>query len=148
MWGDDRPDDARERLDAMIERLREVLGRRAPGGRDDVRLALPAGAFVDLEAAREAIHRAEAAIGRQDWTTAWPAARVGLHTTSRGFLTGLEAPWITRERERVRMLRIRALEAAAEVGLGMGGVRADAAPSGRRGRSSSSSRSARAATAT
>jgi class 3 adenylate cyclase len=105
----------------MIERLREVVGAERLVGRDDVRLALPGDAFVDLEAAREAIHRAEAAIGRQDWTTAWPAARVGLHNTSRGFLVGLEAPWITRERERVHMLRIRALEATAEVGLGMGG---------------------------
>jgi class 3 adenylate cyclase len=121
IWGDSPPVDARARLDRMIARLREVAGEEHVVGRDDVRLALPGDAFIDLEAAREAIHRAEAAIGRQEWTAAWPAARIGLHNTARGFLVGLEAPWISRERERVHMLRIRALEATAEVGLGMGG---------------------------
>jgi SARP family transcriptional regulator, regulator of embCAB operon len=120
IWGEAPPADASDRLDAMIEKLRQVVGPARLVGRDDIRLALPGDAFIDLDAAREAIHRAEAAIRREEWTTAWPAARVGLHT-SRGFLIGLEAAWITRERQRVHLLRIRALEATAEVGLGMGG---------------------------
>jgi len=73
-----------------------------------------------LDAAEEAIHRAEAAVSRTDWIGAWPASRVALHMPTRGFLVGLDASWVEVQRRRVHDLRIRALEAVADTGLGLG----------------------------
>ena len=51
-------------------------------GRGDVRLVL-SDAWVDVEAAAEAIHRAEGAVGRGAWAEAWGPGRVAL-TSSAG----------------------------------------------------------------
>jgi pentatricopeptide repeat protein len=107
-------------LSALLSKLRRAVGRERLAGRHELQLLLPEGALVDLEAAEEAIHRAEAAISRKDWAAAWPASRVALHTATRGFLVGLDGPWVERQRDRLHDLRVRALEAVAEIGLGMG----------------------------
>jgi DNA-binding SARP family transcriptional activator len=84
-------------------------------------LVLPAEAWVDLEAAGEAVHRAESAVAQRDWAEAWAPARVAIHIANRGFLPGEELPWADEVRARVEDLRTRALECAAEAGLGLGG---------------------------
>ena len=56
--------------------------------RGDPRLVLPTAAWVDLEAARDAVHRAESAVALEDWPRAWGAAQVTMFTARRGFLPG------------------------------------------------------------
>ena len=90
-------------------------------GRSILRLCLP-GAWVDLEAATEAIHRAESSVAQQEWTRAWGPALTALFVAERGFLPGEEAPWIDEIRHQLPVLRLRALECYAAAGLGIGGT--------------------------
>jgi DNA-binding SARP family transcriptional activator len=107
IWPDRLPGAAESALSALLSKLRRLLGADILPGRGDVRLELPSGAFVDLEAAGEAIHRAEAAVRRHAWTEAWGPARVALHTASRGFLPGEDAAWIEEERRRLEDIWLR-----------------------------------------
>lgn len=120
LWPGQAPAATAAGLSALLSKVRSVVGREHVTGRRELQLALPDGALVDLEAAEEAIHRAEAMVTRREWTAAWPASRVALHTATRGFLVGLDGPWVEAQRRRVHEVRVRALEAVAEIGLGMG----------------------------
>jgi DNA-binding SARP family transcriptional activator len=120
-------------LRPLLSRLRRVLGPEAVTSGEEPRLVLPPGAFVDLEAAREGLHRAEAAVAAADWARGWAPARIALHTSARGFLPGHDAPWIAEVRRELDEMRVRALECVGAIGLGMGGGELDAAErSGRR----------------
>ncbi len=120
LWPGESPPATDASLSALLSKVRRAIGAERVAGRSEVQLVLPEGALVDLEAAGEAIHRAEAAITRHDWTTAWPAARIALNTAVRGFLVGLAGPWVEMQRRLVHDLHLRALEAVAETGLGLG----------------------------
>jgi DNA-binding SARP family transcriptional activator len=111
-------------LSALLSKLRRLLPLE---GRSDVRLALPGDAFVDYEAAEEAIHRAESAVRRGAWAEAWAPARVALHTAARGFLPGDDPRWAVERRRRLEEIRARAHECVAAAGLGLGGAELDAA---------------------
>ena len=120
-------------LRPLLSRLRRVLGAGAVTGGEQPGIVLPPDAFVDLDAAREGLHRAEAAIAAGDWGRGWAPSRVALHTSARGFLPGHDAPWIAELRRELDEMRLRALECVGEIGLGMGGGEIDAAErSGRR----------------
>ena len=121
LWDGRPPEDAGATLRPLLSRLRRVLGPEAIAGRDEPRLVLPPDAFVDLEAASEALHRAESAVAAGDHVRAWGPARVALHTADRGFLPGHDAAWAAAVRERLDDVRLRALEAVAATGLGLGG---------------------------
>jgi DNA-binding SARP family transcriptional activator len=58
------------RLNPLLSKLRRVFGADAVDGRSTIRLCLPE-AWVDLEAAIEAIHRAESSVAQQGWARAW-----------------------------------------------------------------------------
>ncbi len=121
LWSDEQPAAADSALSALLSKLRRALGPELLEGRGELRLRLPPGAVVDLEAARAGLHRAEAAASAGDWTTVWVAGRVALHTARRGFLPGHDAPWIDEVRRRVHELHVRALEHVGLAGLGLGG---------------------------
>jgi DNA-binding SARP family transcriptional activator len=133
LWPAEPPPAAESTLRAVTSRLRRVLGADAVPRADDPRIVLPEDAFVDLEAAREALHRAEAAIAEGDWARAWAPARVALHTADRGFLPGHDGSWIAELQRELEEMRLRALECVGASGLGLGGAELDAAErSGRR----------------
>ena len=90
LWPGQPPAATETALSALLSKVRRAVGRDHLSGRHELQLLLPDDALVDLEAAEEAIHRAEAAVSRGDWTAAWPASRVALHTATRGFLVGLD----------------------------------------------------------
>ena len=120
LWPEQRPADATARVSRLLSRLRRLLGPCLEL-QPVVQLRLPVGSFVDVEAAAEAVHRAEAAVARADWASSWAAARVALHTARRTFLPGARASWIDAQRNRLRGIELRALECAAATGLGLGG---------------------------
>lgn len=133
LWPQNRPASAASALNALVSKLRTALAPLPIEGRSDLRLPLPDDAIVDLEVAREAIHRAESAVAAERWTDAWAPARAALHTADREFLTGLDAPWIDEQRRALEELRIAALECVAAAGLGIGGAeRAATERAGRR----------------
>jgi DNA-binding SARP family transcriptional activator len=127
IWPARPPGAAESALSALLSKLRRLLGAEVLPIRGEIRLELPGGAFVDLEAASEAIHRAEAAVRREAWAEAWGPARVALHTASRGFLPGEHTAWVEQERRRLEEIAWRAHECVAASGRGLGGSELDSA---------------------
>ena len=101
VWSESTPAAPDAGLSALLSKLRRLLGPRAVHGLEVVRLSLPADAFVDLEAAVEAIHRSESALTRGDADAAYGPSQVAMHFAGRGFLPGDHAPWIDDERPRL-----------------------------------------------
>ena len=118
LWREPDPAAIDTRLNPLLSKLRRVFGVDAVDGRATIRLHLP-NAWVDLEAAVEAIHRAESAVAQQDWIRAWGPVLLALFVAERDFLPGDDAPWIDEVRHQLTVLRLRALEcyAAAELGI-------------------------------
>jgi len=118
LWDDDLPGAPDAALSALLSKLRRLLPLE---GRSELRVILPADAWIDVEAVGEALHRAEGAVTRGDWTAAWGPARVAQHIAARGLLQGEEARWLEEPRRRLRNAYERALELAAQACLGIGG---------------------------
>jgi DNA-binding SARP family transcriptional activator len=94
---------------------------------DGNRVELPADAWVDVEAAADALHRAESAIAQGEFRRAWGPSQVAMFVAGRPFLAGEEAPWIDETRRLLGETHLRALEAYAQAGLGIGGTELAAA---------------------
>jgi SARP family transcriptional regulator, regulator of embCAB operon len=121
LWEDTPPAAPESALNALLSKHRRAVGAERFEGRSELRLLLPDDAFVDLEAAKEGLHRAESAIVRGDWSEAWGPARVALHTAARGFLPGENATWVEEQRRALEEIELRALECVARAGVGLGG---------------------------
>jgi pentatricopeptide repeat protein len=126
LWREPDPAAVDARINPLLSKLRRVFGTDTVGGRSTLRLCLP-DAWVDLEAATEAIHRAESSVAQQDWARAWGPALTALFAAERGFLPGEDAPWIDEIRHELAEVRLRALECYAAAGLGLGGTELAAA---------------------
>jgi DNA-binding SARP family transcriptional activator len=126
LWREPDPAAVDARLNPLVSKLRRVFGADAIDGRSTLRLCLSA-AWIDLEAAAEAIHRAESAVAQQDWARAWGPALTALFAAERGFVPGEDAPWIDEIRHELAELRLRALECYAAAALGLGGTELAAA---------------------
>ncbi|MGZ4294803.1 MAG: AfsR/SARP family transcriptional regulator [Solirubrobacteraceae bacterium] len=121
LWPWRAPAGADTALSALLSRLRSVLGQGVLTGRSEIRLELSPDAWVDLEAAEAAIHRAEAAVAQQDWARGWGPSLVAMFTARRGFLPGEDLPWAEERRRRLAGTLVAALECYAAVALGVGG---------------------------
>jgi len=121
LWPNRLPAAADTALSALLTKLRGVLGPGAVAGKQEVRLVLPADAWIDLEAAHEGLHRATSGVAQRDWARAWGPSRVALHIAQRGFLPGYEAPWIDEIRRQIDDILVRAHECVASIGLGLAG---------------------------
>ena len=126
LWREPDPAAVDARLNPLLSKLRRVFGADAVDGRSTIRLCLP-DAWVDLEAAAEAIHRAESSVAQQDWARAWGPALTALFVAERDVLPGEDAPWIDEIRHQLTELRLRALDCYAAAGLGLGGTELAAA---------------------
>lgn len=103
-----------------MSKVRRVLPCRAEHG--GIQLELPVDTWIDLEAARDAIHRAESAVAQRQWARAWGPAQTALFVARRGFPLGGDAPWAEVVRTELGLLHQRALEAYAGAALGVGGT--------------------------
>jgi len=121
LWPRMPPAAADTALRALISKLRRLLPNMLDG-RAELRLSLPPDAFIDLEDAREAIHRAESALAQGQWHRAWGASLSPLFTARRGFLPDEDAEWIRDTRQELEELYLRALECYAQACLGVGGT--------------------------
>jgi DNA-binding SARP family transcriptional activator len=108
-------------LAPLLSKLRRVTPL------DEYRIVLPADAWVDIEAAAEAAHRAESAIAQQNFHNAWGPSQVAMFVTGRPFLPNEDTSWVTDVRRKLDDLNLRALEAYARAGLGIGGTELPAA---------------------
>jgi SARP family transcriptional regulator, regulator of embCAB operon len=105
-------------LAPLLSKLRRVVEL------DGLRVAAD---WVDVEAAVDALHRAESALAQRDYHRAWGPSQVAMFITGRPFLSGEEAAWIDEERRVLERAHLRALEAYAEAALGIGGTELGAA---------------------
>jgi DNA-binding SARP family transcriptional activator len=121
LWREPNPAAVEARLNPLLSKLRRVFGADAVDGRSSLRLHL-ADAWVDIEAAAEAIHRAESSVAQHDWVRAWGPALIALFVAERDFFPGEDAPWIDEVRRQLDVLHVRALECYAAAGLGIGGA--------------------------
>jgi SARP family transcriptional regulator, regulator of embCAB operon len=121
LWPWRAPAGADASLSALLSRLRAVVGSDVVSGRGEICLALPPDTWVDLEAAEEAIHRAEAAVAQREWARGWGPALIALFTARRGFLPGEDLPWAQEHRRRLEEIHLAGLECYAAVALGIGG---------------------------
>jgi SARP family transcriptional regulator, regulator of embCAB operon len=121
LWPYRQPAGADTALSALLSRLRSILGGEVLSGRTEIHLHLPDDAWIDLEAAEEAIHRAEAAVAQEDWARGWGPSLIAMFTARRGFLPNEDLPWADEYRQRLAEVHVCALECYAAVALGIGG---------------------------
>ncbi len=112
VWPRELPAATDAGLNALLSKLRKLLGPDALEGRSSIRLRLGE-ARIDLEVAVEAAARAESQVALKAWKLAWGPALAALFTAEREFLPGEDAPWIDEQRRVLAELRLRALEAYA-----------------------------------
>lgn len=121
LWPEHQPRSADLALSAVISKLRRLLadvGLRqsvATAGSRTYRLALPADSWIDIEAALESVHLAEAGLLARDPRRAYGPAVVACTILRREFLPGEEGAWIDRRREELRRARLRALDCLAQI---------------------------------
>jgi len=112
------PDSA---LNALVSKLRRALGPATIEGRSTLQARL-GDSWVDIEAATEAVHRAESAVAVGDWRRAWGPSLVALFTGEREFLPDHDTPWVLQERARIADIHLRGLESYATCCVGLGGT--------------------------
>jgi len=112
LWPDGR--------DAGLAPLLSKLRRIVPI--DEGRLQLLPEAYVDVEAARDALHRAESAVAQRDFHGAWAPSQIATAICRRTFMPGEDAAWVEEERRQRGAWHLRALEAYARAGLELGGT--------------------------
>jgi SARP family transcriptional regulator, regulator of embCAB operon len=127
VWGEHLAAGADAALTALLSKTRTALRPADVHGRGELRLALPEDAWIDVEAALEAVHRAESAVAQGRWHEAWGAALAARLVAARRFLVGHDAAWVEVWRRRLADVLVRALEAYAAASLGVGGTELAAA---------------------
>jgi DNA-binding SARP family transcriptional activator len=109
-------------LSALLSKLRRLLPDGTLEGRSAIRLELGRLSRVDVESAREGIHRAEALTAARDWYVAIGPTLVAHNISQRRFLAGEEGDWIEELRRELAEIQVRALECTARRSLGIGGA--------------------------
>src|SRR5215213_11208420 len=121
VYGEEASPDQHASLSVLLSKLRSAIGQEFLAGRTELELVLPRDAFVDVEAAREALHRAESHVSAHEWAEAWGPAGVAYHVARRPLLPAEDRPWLDEWRRRLKDVQLRGLECFAEARLGLGG---------------------------
>lgn len=122
VYGEDAATDHHARLSVLLSKLRHVVGGERLKGRAQIELVLPPDAFVDVEIALQALHRAESLIAKRDWAAAWGPASLAYDVASRPLLRAHDHPWLENWRRRLDDARLSGLECVAAASLGIGGT--------------------------
>jgi SARP family transcriptional regulator, regulator of embCAB operon len=121
VYGQEASPDQHPSLSVLLSKLRRAIGQELLAGRSELELVLQRTAFVDVEAAREALHRAESHVAAGEWAESWGPAGVAYHVARRPLLQGEDRPWLDEWRRRLEEIHLRGLECFAEARLGLGG---------------------------
>lgn len=123
LWGDDLPRSWEPSLRVVVSKLRTALDGAGAGvlRRDSgCYHALLGSSWVDLEAAANAVDRAEGARRGGDDATAWSEATVAAAITARPLLDGEDLAWVDDLRAHLDGLAVRALDVLCEANLARG----------------------------
>ncbi len=123
LWPDRPPVDPGRSLSPVLSRLRRVLGEGVLTGRDEVRLLLPADAWIDVEAAEQAVELAQAAVARGDEAGALAPTQSALEVLEKELLPGVDLSWVDERRRGLKESRLAALDCQAVAALAVGEVR-------------------------
>ena len=121
VYGEAATPDHQTRLTVLLSKVRRITGPELLVGRGQLELALPKDAFVDVEAALDALHRAESHVARGEWAAAWGPASLAYDVASRPLLQRYDRPWLDEWRRRLDDIRLSGLECVAAASLGLGG---------------------------
>jgi SARP family transcriptional regulator, regulator of embCAB operon len=121
VYGEGASPDQHPSLSVLLSKLRSVISAERLAGRSELELVLSPDAFIDVEAAREALHRAESHVAAREWAESWGPAGVAYHIARRPLLQGEDHPWLVQWRRRLEDVSLRGLECFAEARLGLGG---------------------------
>jgi DNA-binding SARP family transcriptional activator len=121
LWPRQLPAASAVALSAMVSKLRALFVELGLG-RDTVmatsggyQLMLPAGSWVDTEAALESVHLAEAALLSANPRAAYGPSVVACAILRRPFLANEDGDWVDARREALRKNLLRALDCLAQV---------------------------------
>lgn len=125
LWGVEWPPAWQTALRSLVSKLRATLAQVDAAGwissvNGTYAIEVPAAAWLDLDAAGEAIHRGESALAAGDHSEAAAAALVARSITSRTLLPGEEGEWLDLLRARLAQVRLRALECLGEAWIARG----------------------------
>jgi SARP family transcriptional regulator, regulator of embCAB operon len=121
VYGEDAAPGHQARLSVLLSKVRRVTGPELLAGRSELELALPPDAFVDIEAALDALHRAESHVAKGEWASAWGPASLAYDVASRPLLRSHDRSWLDEWRRRLDDVRLSGLECVAAASLGLGG---------------------------
>jgi SARP family transcriptional regulator, regulator of embCAB operon len=121
LWPRALPSAPNMALSALISKLRRLLGEGSLEGRSELHLELGPRAFVDVQAARHAVHEAESLIAARRWWEAYPGAVTGGAIARREYMRGEEAPWISEVRGEMADVCVRAIECNVRICLAVAG---------------------------
>lgn len=124
LWGERPPAAWPAAVSSIVSKLRALLAEVGLDGASTLRsaagcyqLRLPPGAWVDLEAATDAIHEAESALHAGEPAAAYGPSAVAHHIARRPFLPGEDAAWADHWRDKLAGILVRALECRAQIYL-------------------------------
>lgn len=128
LWATDWPPAWQVALRVLLSKVRTTLGRAGAadalvsrGGAYE--LLWPAHAWLDTDAAGQAIHRAETSLSAGDRATACGWALAARAIASRSILPGDEGEWLDDLRRRLVDVRLRAVACLGEIWLANGDAR-------------------------
>ena len=124
IWGEAPPPSWDKALTGVVSKVRALLasggidgGSALTGAFGCYRLDLPAGTWVDVIAATDAVVEAEAALAAGDPHAARAAAGEAAALTRQAFLPGEDGSWVEDKRRELAEVRLRALGALADACL-------------------------------
>ncbi|MCH7800846.1 MAG: hypothetical protein IIC24_04790 [Chloroflexi bacterium] len=128
IWGDTRADSWENALSALLSRINRALSGVAAQGYEisitrrmgQYQIQLPAGAWVDLEAATSAVDRAEVATSAGNFNTVSGPATVAVSIARRPFLSGVTGAWAEAQRAKFNRILLRGLDCLSEMWLALG----------------------------
>ena len=132
IWHDKPPVDPDATLATLLTRMRAAVGRERIHGREDLRLELSDGAWVDWEVALSSVGEAERLLAAGDAGAALELATAAIAIARNPLLSGLESPWLQDCRRRLADAHAALLETAAQAALRLGGAYLPAAERGAR----------------
>jgi branched-chain amino acid transport system substrate-binding protein len=127
LWNDELPATWEKALRVLMTKLRALLEECGIDGSTALtsafgcyKLTLPAGVWIDVEAAAEALERAEAELAVGDLREATLQASTSAALARRVFLPGEDGTWVEEKRRDLRDLLVRSLECLRDAALASG----------------------------
>jgi DNA-binding SARP family transcriptional activator/ABC-type branched-subunit amino acid transport system substrate-binding protein len=127
LWSDELPATWEKALGVLMTKLRALLEECGIDGSTALRsafgcykLSLPPGSWIDVDAALDALERAEAELADGDFVEAKAQATAAAALARRVFLPGEDAPWVEEKRRDLHDVLVRAVECLRDASFAAG----------------------------